>query len=185
MRHLLVVFMILLASAAFMSKSDDSAVSDKMAALHRILPDSICESLKNRHVLLYKRGHCGYLWSLISRADSAYEVFYGCVYYDGHRDFAPFDSLKLLSRNASVIDWGLYSLPGEAQTMTPLKRRVYDPISTSLTVYSSGGETVFSSRNTETYAGADSVIFNRRYGRLDLLMMWLSFPYIRQYITDL
>ncbi|MDE6561763.1 MAG: hypothetical protein K2K75_10305 [Muribaculaceae bacterium] len=69
--------------------------------------------------------------------------------------------------------------------MKAIPPKTFVTVYEDLSVFNSNGELTFSSLDTQTYAGPDSINFNGSFHRLSLLMRWLADPEIRKYLLDI
>lgn len=168
-----------------------SANSESSSVLKRVLPDSLYIMLKNRPTIFYSSGHHGYSWSLIARMDSTYQVYSGRVLGSGDcyiNEFSGsdrFDTTKLFITNNAILSWGFDTISAEVINMKKVYREPFITIWTDLSVFNSNGENVFSSDNAISFAGIDSVTFNKKYHKLCLIMWWISSDErIREFIPD-
>ncbi|MDE5607849.1 MAG: hypothetical protein K2I64_02820 [Muribaculaceae bacterium] len=68
--------------------------------------------------------------------------------------------------------------------MKKVDRTPFVTIWTDLSVFDSNGENTFSSDNAISFAGSDSIAFNKKYHKLCLMMWWIADLKIREYILD-
>ena len=189
--HILPLLIIVLSVISVLGNSIPAlSNSGSSSILKQILPDSLCILLKNRPIIFYSSGHYGYSWSLIARNDSTYQVYSGRVDYSGDcflneiSGSAHFDTTILFIHNEAILSWGFDSISVEVANMRKVDRTPFVTIWTDLSVFDSNGENIFSSDNAISFAGSDSVAFNKKYQKLSLIMRWISDPRIREYIPD-
>lgn len=158
--------------------------------LKQTLPDSLYSALKKRPMIFYSNGHYGYSWSLIARIDSTYHVYSGRVGYTGdhnhneNSESITFDTTKLFINNNEILSWGFDSISTEAINMKKVYRTQYVTFWSDLSVFNSFGENTFNSDNAISFAGGDSLVFNKKFHKLCLIMWWLSDSKIREHIPD-
>ena len=158
--------------------------------IRRALSDSIYLQFKNKPIIFYSCGHHGYIWSLIVKIDSGYRALSGRVGYGGGRHINPssesnhLDSTMLFSQNRTLLSWGLDSLSSEINKMKKVRREHYVTFYENLSVFNSDGKNVFNSDDAIAYSGPDSVIFNKKFHKLCLIMRCLSDSTLRKYIPD-
>ena len=97
---------------------------------------------------------------------------------------AEFDTVAFLNANGKLLAWGLDTLPVIAKKMTPQHRTVYWPIYESLYGLNAKTGDEFFSDNAIGYSGPDSVAFNEKFTKLNMLMYWLAAPDVRQVIPE-
>ena len=134
--------------------------------------------------LYYSTGHHGVVWSLVYREAGSYRMRIGTTRGNNQVMNAEFDTVAFLNANGTLLAWGLDTLPVIAKKMTPQYRTVYWPIYESL--YSLNAKTgdEFFSDNAIGYSGPDSVAFNEKFTKLNMLMYWLAAPEVRQVIPE-
>lgn len=164
--------------------------TDSCSIIQQSLPDSLYSILKNKPIIFYSRGHYGYSWSLIAKIDSTYRVYSGRVSYSGDIELnetsesIPFDTTKLFIHNTALLSWGFDSIFIEAINMKKVNRTPHVTLYTNLSVFNSDGLNIFSSDDAIAFAGGDSLIFNKKFHKLGLIMWWLLDSRIREYIPD-
>ena len=181
MKKLILLFFILLESVfAF---SFHSATIENQS-----VPQTVRDSLKvemvGKDFLYYSTGHHGVVWSLIYREAGSYRMRIGTTRGNNQVMNVEFDTVAFLNANGKLLAWGLDTLPVIAKKMTPQHRTVYWPIYESL--YSLNAKTgdEFFSDNAIGYSGPDSVAFNEKFTKLNMLMYWLAAPEVRQVIPE-
>lgn len=181
MKKLILLFFILLESVF--------AYSFQTATIeNQSVPQTVRDSLKvemvGKDFLYYSTGHHGVVWSLIYREAGSYRMRIGTTREYNQVMNAEFDTVAFLNANGKLLAWGLDTLPVIAKKMKPQHRTVYWPIYESL--YSLNAKTgdEFFSDNAIGYSGPDSVAFNEKFTKLNMLMYWLAAPEVRQVIPE-
>lgn len=160
-------------------------------ALGSGLPDIICKSIENNPFILFTYGHYGYSWSIVARIDNRYQAFSGRVEYCGDKYLSSskpvneFDTTSFFIANGPIFEWAFDSIAYLAKDMKAIPPKTFVTVYEDLSVFNSNGELTFSSLDTQTYAGPDSINFNGSFHRLSLLMRWLADPEIRKYLPDI
>ena len=169
----------------------DSANNMCLNTLRSVLPDTIYQSVENRPCILYTYGHYGYSWSIVARIDNRYQAFSGRVGYCGDKYLSSskpvneFDTTSFFIANVPIFEWAFDSIAYLAKDMKAIPPKTFMTVYEDLSVINSNGEFTFSSLNTQTYSGSDSIKFNSSFHRLSLLMRWLADPEIRKYFPDI
>ena len=150
----------------------------------RMIRDSLKVEMVGKDFLYYSTGHHGVVWSLVYREAGSYRMRIGTTRGNNQVMNAEFDTVAFLNANGTLLAWGLDTLPVIAKKMTPQYRTVYWPIYESL--YSLNAKTgdEFFSDNAIGYSGPDSVAFNEKFTKLNMLMYWLAAPEVRQVIPE-
>ena len=177
---------LLLASEKPISNSDNDESEN---ILCRSLPDSIYSLVKNRPVIFYSYGHHGYTWAMIANIDGNLRAFSGRIGYDSRylnesTEDDRFDSTLLFSKNRALFSWGFDTIPTKSGVMRKVDREHYITFYTDLSIFNSEGNNVFNSNDAVAFSGPDSINFNQKFNRLSLIMYWLSFHKIREYIPE-
>ena len=155
------------------------------------LPDIIYKSIENNPFILFTYGHYGYSWSIVARIDNRYQAFSGRVGYCGDKYLSSskpvneFDTTSFFIANGTIFEWAFDSIAYLAKDMKEIPRETFVTVYENLSVFNSNRELTFSSLDTQTYSGPDSVKFNSSFHRLSLLMRWLADPEIRKYLPDI
>ena len=187
MRKLPIIIAFMLFLSAFfcstLSANDDYAVGQEQLWIQSIL-EKHDESISSNNYIFYCTGHHGVIWSLIT-FDSAEIRFYNGTtrHYIDTSYTVPLDTLLFIKDNVKTITWGYDSLAIAAKSMRPLERTEYSPFYNELYVIKDG-KMLFRLNNAISYAGQDSIGFNRKLNRLKLLMLGLAAPSLRPYLPS-
>lgn len=151
------------------------------------------ESLLNEHdkslncndYIFYCTGHHGIIWSVIVMDSLGISVYNGTT--RNHIDYAnqniP-DTLSFIKNNIKTIRWGIDSLPNNANLLTPLKNRAYNPIYNELDIIKDGNLSFSYNDAKVFYNGVDSINFQTKLSKLTFLMLWLAAPSVRPYLPQ-
>lgn len=163
--------------------NDDYAVGQEQLWIQSIL-EKHDESISSNNYIFCCTGHHGVIWSLIT-FDSAEIRFYNGTtrHYIDTSYTVPLDTLLFIKDNVKTITWGYDSLAIAAKSMRPLERTEYSPFYNELYVIKDG-KMFFRLNNAISYAGQDSIGFNRKLNRLKLLMLGLAAPSLRPYLPS-
>lgn len=193
MKKILLFIGLILFLNSFSAQNEQDLNNDRYkcaeSLLKTIMPDTIYSLIENKPILFYTYGHYGYSWSLVTKVDSNnIHAFSGRVSYSGNNHIIQstesnrLDSIALFSANADIINWGFDTLPTEGLQMEAVKKN--DIFWTDLDVINCDGMIIFNSNGATVFTGPDSIIFNKKFQKLCLIMKWLSEPKIRKYIPD-
>lgn len=148
----------------------------------RNIRDSIKMEMSGKDFMYYSIGHHGVVWSLIYREAGSYRMRIGAAQESNVVLNAEFDTAAFFKTNAKLLAWGLDTLPVIAKGMTPQYRKEYWPIYESLYSLNMKTGDEFVSDNAIGFSGPDSLVFNEKFTKLNLLMYWLAAPEVRQVI---
>ena len=159
--------------------------------LRRILPDSIYSIVDKRQTLFYFFDGFGSVWSLLTKTDTGFIAFRGVRQSSKYgKDlvepigFNQNDSMRFFAANRALFLWGLDTFPKEVSKMEPIIDTMYNPFFPRLILFDSIGIRVFGPDKVIAFSGSDSVTFNDKYLHIKQLMLWLSFPRLREYFVD-
>jgi len=164
--------------------------NNSLNLLSRTSSDSILSTIDNKPIILYMAGHHAHIWSIIIKNDEKFQALSGRVNSYGENIISKpiesnlFDSVAFFSKYKHLLLWGFDSLTIEVQRMKPIKKNVYNPIYSSLFVFPLNTAPSFDLNDAVTFAGPDSIEFNKKIDSLSLLMYWIAEPLIRPYTPD-
>lgn len=181
MKKLILLFFILLESV-FANSFQTAAIENQPAT--QTVRDSLKVEMVGKDFLYYSTGHHGVVWSLVYREAGSYRMRIGTTRGNNQVMNAEFDTVAFLNANGKLLAWGLDTLPVIAKKMTPQHRTVYWPIYESLYGLNAKTGDEFFSDNAIGYSGPDSVAFNEKFTKLNMLMYWLAAPDVRQVLPE-
>lgn len=181
MKKLILLFFILLESV-FAYSFQTATIENQ--SVPQTVRDSLKVEMAGKYFLYYSTGHHGVVWSLIYREAGSYRMRIGTTRGNNQVMNAEFDTVAFLNANGTLLAWGLDTLPVIAKKMTPQHRTVYWPIYESLYGLNAKTGDEFFSDNAIGYYGPDSVAFNEKFTKLNMLMYWLAAPEVRQVISE-
>ena len=129
--------------------------------------DSLCRQIMAKRHILFWNGHHGQNYSLVFDNDSNYVV----MARSNGSNVVRSDTIR---RDAELLRWAMDSLIAKAADMIPVKRDYYATIYRELIVHTSDNAEFYMPYDIISFAGADSVSFNKKLGRLQYFMLWYA-----------
>lgn len=164
------------------STNTDSTIDNRQAWIQSLLGGH-GNPINCNDYIFYCAGHHGIIWSLITSDSLGISLYNGTTrkHIDYENQSIP-DTLSFIKNNIKTIRWGIDSLSNAAQSLTPLKNRVYNPIYNELYIIKDGNLSFSYNDSNVFYNGADSIEFHNKLNKLAFLMLWLAVPSGRPYL---